>query len=206
MKKSDFKAMFRSAKLTDSRYIGIKIETEGSRQPEVVIIQKEDFDEKLKNYMDAYDGEMVMEIAKWNKNIPLSEITDIAKGQTFKDIEYQLMSVGYGWKKPISEAIDKTYRKMMAENPPESKEEQIRRETMKEAIKGMFLNESRREIEARFIFDNIEKYEEIFEICMNGSDMQFREGIVELQRMQNEYILKEEKMDIKDMESKKVEV
>ena len=59
-------------------------------------------------------------------------------------------------------------------------------------IKGMFLNASRSAAEARFIFDNIEKYEELFDICMNGDDMEFRKGLTELQRMQNEHILKEE--------------
>lgn len=192
MKKSDFKASFKNAKLAGARYIGIKMETEGSRQPEVIIIQKEDFDEKLKNYLNAYDGDMLLEIAKWNNNIPLSTITDIAKGMTFRDIEYNLMSVGHGWKKPISDAIDKSYNKMMTEMPPETEEERVHRETLKEAVKGMFLNESRSEVEARFILENIEKYEEIFDICMNGSDLEFKKSLIDLQKMQNDYVLKEE--------------
>ena len=56
----------------------------------------------------------------------------------------------------------------------------------------MFLNASRSAAEARFIFENIEKYEQLFDICMNGDDMEFRKGLMELQRMQNEHILKEE--------------
>lgn len=69
----------------------------------------------------------------------------------------------------------------------------MRCEAMKEAVKGMFLNESRTAAEARFIFDNIEKYEELFDICMNGDDIEFKRGLIELQRLQNEYILREEK-------------
>lgn len=139
--------------------------------------------------MSAYDDDLILIPAKGKRDI---RITGIAQGNTFEDIEYQLMSVGVGWKKPISDAIDKTYDKMMAETPPQSEEERLQRETMREAIKGMFLNASRSAAEARFIFDNIEKYEEIFNICMNGDDMEFKKGLMELQRMQNEYILKEE--------------
>lgn len=98
----------------------------------------------------------------------------------------------YGWKKLISDAIDKTYNKMIAETHPESEEEKIKCETMKEAVKGMFLAKSRTEAEERFILDNIEKYEEIFDLCMNGDDIGFRKGLVELQRMQNEYMLRED--------------
>lgn len=63
---------------------------------------------------------------------------------------------------------------------------------MREAIKGMFINESRTAAEARFISENIGKYEEIFETCMNGDDLAFEKGLVELQRLQNEAILREE--------------
>lgn len=189
MNKSALKAVFINAMAVGARYIGVSIKTEGSSQPEIIINPKENFDTKFDYYMNAYDDDLILISAKGKKKI---RITGIAQGNTFEDIEYQLMSVGVGWKKPISDAIDKTYNKMMAETPPQSEEERLQRETMKEAIKGMFLNASRSAAEARFIFDNIEKYEEIFDICMNGDDMEFKKGLVELQRMQNEYILKEE--------------
>ena len=35
--------------------------------------------------------------------------------------------------------------------------------------------------------------EELFEICMNGDDAQFKKGITELQKAQNEYILQKER-------------
>lgn len=189
MNKSALKAVFINAMAVGARYIGVSIKTEGSSQPEIIINPKENFDTKFDYYMNAYDDDLILISAKGKKEI---RITGIAQGNTFEDIEYQLMSVGVGWKKPISDAIDKTYDKMMAETPPQSEEERLQRETMKEAIKGMFLNASRSAAEARFIFDNIEKYEEIFDICMNGDDMEFKKGLMELQRMQNEYILKEE--------------
>ena len=52
---------------------------------------------------------------------------------------------------------------VLLETPPASEEEKLRCEAMKEAVKGMFLNESRTAAEARFIFDNLEKYEELFD-------------------------------------------
>ena len=189
MNKSALKALFINAKVEGARYIGVRIATEGSSEPEIIINPKENFDSKFEYYMSAYDDNLILISAKGKKEI---RITGIAQGNTFEDIEYQLMSVGVGWKKPISDAIDKSYNKMIAETPPQTEEERLRCETMKEAIKGMFLSASRTAAEARFIFENIEKYEQLFDICMNGDDMEFRKGLTELQRMQNEHILKEE--------------
>lgn len=189
MNKSALKALFINAKVEGARYIGVSIATEGSSEPEIIINPEKNFDSKFEYYMSAYDDDLILISAKGKKEI---RITGIAQGNTFEDIEYQLMSVGVGWKKPISDAIDKAYNKMIAETPPQTEEEKLRCDTMKEAVKGMFLNASRSAAEARFIFENIEKYEQLFDICMNGDDMEFRKGLMELQRMQNEYILKEE--------------
>ena len=189
MNKSALKALFINAKVEGARYIGVRIATEGSSEPEIIINPEKNFDSKFEYYMSAYDDDLILISAKGKKEI---RITGIAQGNTFEDIEYQLMSVGVGWKKPISDAIDKAYNKMIAETPPQTEEEKLRCDTMKEAVKGMFLNASRSAAEARFIFENIEKYEQLFDICMNGDDMEFRKGLTELQRMQNEHILKEE--------------
>lgn len=189
MNKSALKAVFVNAMAVGARYIGVSIKTEGSSHPEIIINPRENFDAKFDYYMSAYDDDLILISAKGKKDI---RITGVAQGNAFEDIEYQLMSVGTGWKQPISDAIDKSYNKMITETPPQSEEERLRCETMKEAIKGMFLNASRSAAEARFISDNIEKYEELFDICMNGDDMEFRKGLTELQRMQNEHILKEE--------------
>ena len=189
MNKSALKALFINAKVEGARYIGVKIATEGNSEPEIIINPEKNFDSKFDYYMSAYDDDLILISAKGKKEI---RITGVAQGNTFEDIEYQLMSVGVGWKRPISDAIDKSYNKMIAETPPQTEEERLRCETMKEAIKGMFLSASRTAAEARFIFENIEKYEQLFDICMNGDDMEFRKGLTELQRMQNEHILKEE--------------
>ena len=58
---------------------------------------------------------------------------------------------------------------------------------------GMFLTQRRSKTEAAFITENIDRYEELFEICMNGDDAQFKKGITELQKAQNEYILQKER-------------
>ena len=189
MNKSALKALFINAKVEGARYIGVRIATEGSSEPEIIINPEKNFDSKFEYYMSAYDDDLILISAKGKKEI---KITGIAQGNTFEDIEYQLMSVGVGWKKPISDAIDKAYNKMIAETPPHTEEEKLRCDTMKEAVKGMFLNASRSAAEARVIFENIEKYEQLFDTCMNGDDMEFKKGLMELQRMQNEHILKEE--------------
>lgn len=189
MNKSALKALFINAKVEGARYIGVRIATEGSSEPEIIINPEKNFDSKFEYYMSAYDDNLILISAKGKKEI---RITGIAQGNTFEDIEFQLGDVGVDWKKPISDAIDKAYNKMIAETPPQTEEEKLRCDTMKEAVKGMFLNAGRSAAEARFILENIEKYEQLFDICMNGDDMEFRKGLTELQRMQNEHILKEE--------------
>lgn len=189
MNKSALKALFINAKAFDARYIGVRIQTEGSSQPETIINPRENFDSKFEYYMKAYDDDLILISAKGAKEI---RITGIAQGNTFEDIEFQLCDVGIDWKKPIADAIDRVCDRMLKENPPESEEERIQYEGQRETIKGFFLNQSRTAAGARFIFNNIEKYEEIFEVCMNGSDLEFKKGLIELQRLQNEEILKEE--------------
>ena len=63
---------------------------------------------------------------------------------------------------------------------------------IKEAAKGMFINESRTAAEAEFIKTHIVDYEKIFDVCMNGDDLEFKKGLVRLQKMQNEYVMQRE--------------
>ena len=74
--------------------------------------------------------------------------------------------------------------------PPEADEERLRCVAIKDVIKGMFINAHVSTSKAKFVFDNVEKYEELFNICMNGNVLEFKKGLIELQRMQNEYISK----------------
>lgn len=190
MDKSALKAAFANAKAVGARYIGVRVEAEGSSQPEIVINPKGNFDAKFDYYMNAYDDDLILISAKGKECI---RITGIAQGNAFEDIEVQLSDAGFGWKQKISGAIDKVYNKMIAETPPQSEGERLRCEGMKEAVKGMFLNTGRSAAEERFISGNIGKYEELFDICMNGDDLAFKKGLIELQRLQNEHILGEEK-------------
>lgn len=58
--------------------------------------------------------------------------------------------------------------------------------------KGIFINESRTAAEAEFIKTHIVDYEKIFDVCMNGDDLEFKKGLVRLQKMQNEYVMQRE--------------
>ncbi len=190
MNKSVLKAVFINAKAAGAKYIGVKIETEGSSEPEIIINPQWNFDAKFAYYMDAYDDELVLISTKGKKDI---RITGVAFGNSFEDIQSQLLGkIEKGWKRQIADAIDRVIDKTLKETPPENEEERLQCEGTREAIKGMFLNESRTAAEARFISENIGKYEEIFETCMNGDDLAFKKGLVELQRLQNEAILREE--------------
>jgi hypothetical protein len=190
MNKSSLKAVFINAKAAGEKYIGVKIETEGSSEPEIIINPQGNFDAKFAYYMEAYDDELVLISAKGKKEI---RITGAAHGKSFEDIQSQLVEeTAKGWKRQIADAIDRVVDKMLKETPPENEEERLQCEGAREAIKGMFLNESRTAAEARFISEHIGKYEEIFETCMNGDDLAFKKGLVELQRLQNEAFLQED--------------
>ena len=176
MKKGQLKALFIEAKGTGQKYIGVMIQTEGSSEPEVIINPKENFNAKFDYYMAAYDDDLILIAAKGKKDIRI--------------IDEKASS---GWKEQIADAVDRVVDKMLKETPPETEEERQNCETMRETIKGMFLTQRRSKTEAAFITENIDRYEELFEICMNGDDAQFKKGITELQKAQNEYILQKER-------------
>lgn len=192
MKKGQLKALFIEAKGTGQKYIGVMIRTEGSSEPEVIINPKENFNAKFDYYMAAYDDDLILIAAKGKKDI---RITGAAAGASFEDIQSQLIDekASSGWKEQIADAVDRVVDKMLKETPPETEEERQNCETMRETIKGMFLTQRRSKTEAAFITENIGRYEELFEICMNGDDAQFKKGITELQKAQNEYILQKER-------------
>jgi hypothetical protein len=190
MKKIDLQKVFITAKAEDARFIGVKIQTEGNSRPEIIINPAENFDAKYDYYMEAYDDDLILISAKGKKDI---RITGAAHGKSFADIQCQIMTeAGKGWKRLIADAINRAYEKMLKETPPESEEERIQCDSMKEAITGMFINDSRTAAEARFIEENIGEYERIFDVCMNGDDLEFKKGLVDLQKKQNEFVLRME--------------
>ena len=189
MNKSNLKAIYINAKAAGARYIGVRIQTEGSSQPEIIINPRENFDAKYEYYMNAYDDDLILISAKGKKDI---RITGIAQGNTFEDIEFQLCSVAYGWKEMIAKAIDKSYEKMIAKTPYKDDEERIYCEMVREQVKGMFISGNRTAIEVRFICEHIEEYEALFDICMSGDDLAFKKGIVSMTKMRNDYILRQD--------------
>lgn len=42
---------------------------------------------------------------------------------------------------------------------------------------------------------HIVDYEKIFDVCMNGDDLEFKKGLVRLQKMQNEYVMQRERTE-----------
>lgn len=189
MNKSALKAVFINAKAVGAKYIGVKIQTEGSGQPEYIINPRENFNEKFDYYMEAYDDGLVLISAKGKKDI---RITAAAHGNSFEDIQWSITEKGVGWRRLLSDAIDKAYDKMIKETPPQDEEEQVQCDAMKEAIKGMFINDSRSAAEARFIEENVSEYEKLIDTCMNGDDLALKKGLVELQRLQNEFVMRGE--------------
>lgn len=190
MNKSSLKAVFINAKMTGTKYIGVSIQTEGSSRPEIIINPKENFGAKFDYYMEAYDDDLVLITTKGKKDI---RITGAAEGETFADIENQLIAEqGKKWKRMISDALDRAYERMLENTPLKSEEEKVQCDAMKEAYKGMFLNSSRTVTEERFIYEHIAEYEELFDICLNGNDLEFKKRLVNMKKMQNEYVLEHE--------------
>lgn len=192
MKKSELIAGFINAEKTGSKYIGVSIQTEGSSKPEIIINPKENFDEKMKYYTEAYDNDLILIAAKGKKDI---RIMGIAMGASFEDIEVQLLleSRVTGWKQRISDVIDKVFWKMMEETKPEDEEERLTCELMCEGIKKEFISQDLTASEARFVMENIDEYEKMFEVSMNGNDLEFTRMLVELQKKQNQHMLKKER-------------
>lgn len=191
MKKYELNEEFVEAWGTGMRYIGVRIETEGSRMPEIIINPRENILAKHDYYMSAYDDDLILISAKGKKDI---RITGVASGNTFADIEGQLLETGREckWKHLISDTIDRVCDRMIARIPPESDEERVRCESLREQTKTMFIKGDRTEIEARFICENIAEYEELFEICMNGSGLMLKRGLAKMQRKLNAYIVQQE--------------
>ena len=141
--------------------------------------------------MEAYDDDLILIATKGKKDI---RIVAAGHGNRFEDIENQLIGEkGKGWRELIAGAIDNAYDRLVASTPPQTEEEKTHCEMIKEAVKGMFINESRTAAEAEFIKTHIVDYEKIFDVCMNGDDLEFKKGLVRLQKMQNEYVMQRER-------------
>lgn len=190
MKKTELQELLKKADESGTSYVAVKIETEGGNRPEIIINPRENIKEKLHYYMNAYDDDLVLNSTKGKKYI---RIVGAAQGKTFEEIQWQLMQQDKpNCKKLLADAIDRTVKKMLAEIPPNNEEERIQCEAVFEGIKGMFIDNSYSSAEEKFICENIDQYERLFDICMNGSDLEFKKKFVELEKRKNEEKLKGE--------------
>ena len=117
-------------------------------------------------------------------------LKNIPQPEKKKDIKRMVVRDRSGYRKTPNGCY--YHEKMIATTPPTTEEEQTHCEMIKEAVKGMFINESRTAAEAEFIKTHIVDYEKIFDVCMNGDDLEFKKGLVRLQKMQNEYVMQRE--------------
>ena len=87
--KEELIACFEEAKKVNATYIGVTVETRGSKGPEVIINRRENFDSKLEYYKNAYNDDMVL------KTYDGIRITRILYADTFQQLENSLLYPGW---------------------------------------------------------------------------------------------------------------
>lgn len=85
LKKEDLINCFEQAKKVNAVYIGVVIETRGSKGSEVIINPRENFESKLEYYKNAYNDDMIL------KTYDGICITKIDYGNTFQQLECSLL-------------------------------------------------------------------------------------------------------------------
>lgn len=184
MKKKQFIDTFKNAIENHAAYIGISIQTEGSSRQEVIINPSENFEEKLKYYRAAYDEDMVLVSTKGKKDI---RIIAVVYGDSFADIEFQIIGERPNWKKTILDAIDRVVSRMFEEQPNVTKETRDAWDIIIEGYKEQLISRRYSIGQQRFIVENEKLYEDMFETCMNGSNEEFREKFLHLSKELNKY-------------------
>lgn len=184
MKKKEFAGIFKKAIAENARYIGVGIQTEGSSRPEIIINPTENFEEKLKYYRAAYDEDLILVSAKGKKDI---RIIAIAAGDSFADIEFLLTNGRKDWKQVISDAIDKVVERTLAKYPDVDGKQMDTWRVILEGYKEQFFKNQYSVSQQRFIVENAELYEDMFETCMNGSNEEFKKKFLHLSRELNNH-------------------
>lgn len=184
MKKKEFATIFKSAIAAHAGFIGVGIKTEGSEKPEIIINPTENFGEKLKYYRAAYDENMILVAAKGKKDI---RIVAVAAGDTFSDIEFQLMQERPDWKKTISEATDTVVNRMLDKYPDVDKKQRDSWTVIMEGFKEQFFKNRYTVGQQKFICESRELYEDMFETCMNGTNEEFKENFFNLSKELNKH-------------------
>lgn len=75
---------FCAASKEDKKYIGVLIEMEGFKTPEVIINENANFDKKYAYYKKAYNDDLTL------KTFSGIKIIGFTHGNDYKDIEYDL--------------------------------------------------------------------------------------------------------------------
>ena len=184
MRKKQFTEVFKQAISQHAAYIGVGVQTEGSRRPEIIINPNENFKEKLEYYRAAYDEDMALVSAKGKKDI---RIVSVCWGDSFADIEFQMQVDPPDWKKTISDAVDRVVRRMFDESPEISQEEREVWEVVLEGYKEQFFSRRYSISQQRFITENGALYEDMFETCMNGSNEEFKKKFLHLSKELNNH-------------------
>jgi hypothetical protein len=78
---------FNRAKELQVNYVGVAIQLPNALGEEVIINGKENFDEKLTYYQNTYDENLN------HKHVPNLKITGFTFGNSFMDIEYDLLGI-----------------------------------------------------------------------------------------------------------------
>jgi len=81
----DLEECIKSAKECMLEYIGVKIQMEGFREPEVIINPFNNFDAKLEYYKKAYNDNLIL------KTFNGIKIIDFTAGDDFNEIEEYLI-------------------------------------------------------------------------------------------------------------------
>lgn len=76
---------FKSAKRIGYRYVAVKIDMQGFEKPEIIINSRENFDDKLDYYKNAYDENLIL------KSFNGIRIIGFTCADTFEDIEEDLI-------------------------------------------------------------------------------------------------------------------
>lgn len=77
--------LFKEAQRMKAKYIGVKIEMDGFKKPEVIINPSDNFDKKLEYYKKAYNDDLTL------KATSSIRIVDFVYGNTFDCLEYDLL-------------------------------------------------------------------------------------------------------------------
>jgi hypothetical protein len=81
----NLEACFKAAKECDARYVGVAIQLPNAKSEEIIINGQENFDQKLEYYKHTYNEDLN------HRAVPNLKITAFTFGNTFADIEYDLL-------------------------------------------------------------------------------------------------------------------